>query len=106
MKSKDPQKVVLSKYEAGDQPKKIFCDLNKVLSLRTIERWYKLIREIGSINLTSPPGPSRTIRTEATIQKTKKRIGRQKLTSARKLALELNISRTSIRRVRKDGWHL
>ena len=75
MKSKDLQKVVLSKYEAGDQPRKIFCDLNKVLSLRTVERWCKSIRETGSINLTSPPGPSRTIRTKATIQKIKKNTG-------------------------------
>lgn len=28
MKSKDLQNIVLSKYNSGDHPQKIFCDLN------------------------------------------------------------------------------
>ena len=39
MKSKDHQKVVLSKYEKGDTPKQIYHHLNGGLGLRTIERW-------------------------------------------------------------------
>ena len=38
MKSKDLQKLVLSKYEAGQTPKKIFEDLNGAMSYRTVER--------------------------------------------------------------------
>jgi hypothetical protein len=56
MKSKDLQKLVLSKYENGDGPTKIFRDLNGAMSLCTIERWCKMIREDGSINLSSPSG--------------------------------------------------
>ena len=38
MKSKDLQKLVLSKYEEGDGTTKIFQDLNGTISLPTIER--------------------------------------------------------------------
>ena len=37
MKSKDMQKVVVSKYEKGDGTTKIFQDLTGTLSLSTIE---------------------------------------------------------------------
>ena len=45
MKSKDVQKVVLSKYEKGDGTTKVFQDLNGTISLSTIERWCRRIRE-------------------------------------------------------------
>jgi hypothetical protein len=38
MKSKDLQKIVLSKYQNGDGPIKIFRDLNGGLCLETINR--------------------------------------------------------------------
>ena len=38
MKSKDFQKLVLSKYETGQTPKKIFQDLNGAVSYRTVKR--------------------------------------------------------------------
>ena len=38
MKSKDLQKLVLSKYEEGQTPKKIFEDLNDAVSYRTVKR--------------------------------------------------------------------
>ena len=38
MKSKDLQKVVLSKYQNGDNPTKIYRDLNGGIGLRTIKR--------------------------------------------------------------------
>ena len=38
MKSKDHQELVLSKYEAGQTPKKIFEDLNGVLSYPTVKQ--------------------------------------------------------------------
>ena len=52
MKSKDVQKVVLSKYEKGDGTTKMFQDLNTTLSFSTIEQWCKRIRESDSINLS------------------------------------------------------
>jgi transposase len=106
MKSKDLQKLVLSKYENGDGPTKIFRDLNGAISLATIERWCKSIRESGSIDLSRSSGRSRTIRTKATIQKVKRRLNRQKGVSTRKLASDLGISRTSVQRVLKDDLQL
>ena len=55
MKSKDLQKLVLSKYEKGDTTAKIFDDLSGSVSLRTIQRWCKMISQHGSIDLSHPP---------------------------------------------------
>ena len=38
MKSKDLQKFILSKYEAGQAPKKIFEDFNGAVSYPTVKR--------------------------------------------------------------------
>ena len=97
MKSKDLQKLVLSKYENGEGPSKIFRHLNGVLCLRTVKRWCKMIRETGSIELSTSPGRSPTIRTKESIKKVKHRLNRKKKVTSRKLAVELNISRTSVR---------
>ena len=56
MKSKDLQKVGLSKYQNGDTTTKIHRHLNGGIGLRTIERWCQMIRQSGSIKLSSPPG--------------------------------------------------
>ncbi|CAM4965267.1 unnamed protein product [Rotaria socialis] len=106
MKSKDIQKLVLSKYENGDGLTKIFRDLNGTLSLATIERWCKSIRDTGCINLSKPPGHPRTIRTNANIQKVKHRLERRRTVSSRKLSRELGISRMSVRRVLKNDLGL
>ncbi|CAF1460083.1 unnamed protein product, partial [Rotaria sordida] len=47
-----------------------------------------MVDETGSINLSLPPGPSRTARTNAAINKTKQKLQQNKV-STRKLALEL-----------------
>ena len=62
MKSKDIQRLVLSKYEIGDGPTKIFRDLNGAISLPTIERWCKSIHDTGFTNLSCSSGRPRTIR--------------------------------------------
>ena len=92
MESKDFQNLVLAKYQNGDGPTKIFRDLNSSVSLRTTERWCKAVRETGSINLSSPPGRQRTIRTKGTIEKIKHRLERRKPVSSRKIARQLGIS--------------
>ena len=56
MKSKDLQKLVLSKYEEEQIPRKIFDDLNGAVSYRTVKRWCKMIRETGAIDLSKPSG--------------------------------------------------
>lgn len=102
MKSKDLQKLVLSKYEKGEGPSEIFRHLNGALCLRTVKRWCKMIRETGSIDLSTSPGRPRTARTKASIRKVKDRLCRKRNVTSRKLAVELNISRTSVRRILKN----
>ena len=106
MKSKDLQKLVLSKYDNGDGPTKISQDLNGTISLSTIKRWCRSIRNNGSVVLSKSPGRPRTIRTKGAIQKVKSRLSRRKSVSSRKLARELGISRTSVQRVLKYDLHL
>ena len=99
MKSKDLQKLVLSKYEAGQTPKKIFEDLNGAASYRTVKRWRKMIRKTGAIDLSKPSGCHRTVRTKAAIQKIKRKSKGGKRISCRKLALEINMSFSSAYRI-------
>jgi transposase len=106
MKSKDLKKLVLSKYQNGDRPTKIFRNLNGALSVPTIEQWCKSIRDTGCINLLRPLGRPRTIRAKAAIRKVKHRLERRKPVSSRKLAYELGISRTSVRRILKNDLKL
>ncbi len=92
MKSKDLQKLVLSKYEKGEGPSEIFRHLNGALCLRTVKRWCKMIRETGPIELSTSPGRLRTIRTKESIGKVKNRLYRKKKVTSRKLAVDLNVS--------------
>lgn len=101
MKSKDLQKVVALKHQNGDYPTKVFRDLNGVISLATIKRWYKMIEETGSIDLSLPPGPPRTARTDVNIKKVKQKLQRQKL-STTKVARKLGVSQSSAHRILRD----
>ena len=102
MKSEDLQKLVLSKNENGDSPPKIFQDLNGLVSLRTIQRWCKLITDTGGITLSHSSGRPRIIRTKGMIRKVKNRLKRKKKVSIRKLAVELDISNGSVQRILKE----
>ena len=106
MKSKALQKLVLSKYQNGDGPSKIFADIKGVIGFRTINRWCQMIRETGSIELKCPSGGPRSVRTNANIQKIRSRLKRKKRISSRKLANELNISRTSVQRILQKELNL
>ncbi|CAF3476932.1 unnamed protein product [Rotaria socialis] len=61
-----------------------------------------MIRENGSIKLSTSPGRARTIRTEEPIKKVKNHLNRKEKVTSRKLAAVLNISRTSVHRRLKD----
>ena len=78
MKSKDLQKLVLSKYECGASTTKIFYDLCGTISRKTIYNWCKTIRETGSIEMTTSPGCLRTIRTKNMMQKLNTHLKRKK----------------------------
>ena len=99
MKSKDLQKLVRSKYDNGEEATKLFRHLNGAIRLSTIKRWCRRICEVGTIDLVNPRGCSRIIRTKAAIQKIKRRLNRRKPLFSRKLARELGISRSSVRRI-------
>lgn len=101
MKSEDLQKLVALKHQNDDHPTKVFRDLNRIISLATIKRWYKMVDETGSINLSVSSGRPRTARTQAAINKAKRKL-QQKKVSTRKLALELDISRRSAQRILRD----
>ena len=79
--------------------------LTVTVSLRTIERWRKTVRDTGSINLSSPLGRQRTIRIKGNIQKIKHRLDRRKSLSTRKTDRQLSISRISIRKILKNDLH-
>jgi len=106
MKSKDLQKVIFRKYEDGDSPTKIFRDLNGSLSLDTIKRWFKMIRDTGSIQLSTPPGRPRISRTSKVIQKIKHKLDQKKLISVRSLAKKYGISKSSAHRILKEDLEL
>ena len=106
MKSKDLQKLVLSKYDNGDGTTKIFRHFNGAISLSTIEQCCRRIREFSTIDLVNPRGCSTTIRTKAAIQKIKRRLNRRKPLFSGKLAREFGISRSSIQRILKNDLEL
>ena len=57
--------------------------------------------ETGFINLKTPPGPPRRIRTEEAIKKVKQKLQQSKV-SSRKLALKLCMSRRSAEQILQD----
>ena len=64
-----------------------------------------MLKKTGSINLSLPPGRTRTIRTKASIAKVKRRVKGKRPSSTRKLAAQLKISRTSVQRMLKEDLH-
>ena len=92
MKSKDLQKLVLSKYETGQTPKKIFEDLNGAVSYPTVDRWCKMIQETGARDLSKPSGCHTTVREKVVIQNIKRKSKGGKRISCTKLALEMDMS--------------
>ena len=63
MKSKHIQGIILSKHRDGDTSTKVFRDLNGGVGLTTIKNWCQMIRQFGSIKLSSLSGRSRIVRT-------------------------------------------
>ena len=103
MKSKDLQKLVLSKYEAEQTPKKVFEDLNDAMSYPSVKRWCKMIRETGAVDSSKPSACYRTVHTKAPVQKIKRKPKGGKRISCRKLVLEMDMSFSSAyRTLRKE----
>ena len=106
MKSKDMQKLVLSKYDNGEGPSKIFQHLNGTVSPVTIKCWCKMVGEIGTTQLSKSPGRLRTVRTNKSIRKVKTRLNRKRKVLIRKLVHEFDISYGSVRRILKNDLKL
>jgi transposase len=108
MKSKDLQKVVSRKYEDSDGPTKIFRDLNGSLGLNTIKRWCEMIRNTGSIQLSTSLGAPRFARASKTIEKVKHMLDQKKMVLARRSAKEYGISKSSAHRILTEdlGLHV
>ena len=62
MKSKDPQNIVLSKYQKGDTATEIRCPLNSEISLATNKSWCQMICQSGSIQLLGARAAPQMIR--------------------------------------------
>jgi transposase len=101
MKSEDLQKLLAAKHENGEFSMKVFRDLNGVISLATIKRWYKMIDKTGSINLSFSSGCPCTARTNVNSNKVKQKLQRKKVSTG-KLALELGISSKSAHRILRN----
>ena len=74
MKSEDLHQVVVLRHQNDDNPRKVFSDLRGVIDLTTIRRWYKMIDETGSINLSVSSNRPRIARTNANIKKVKQEL--------------------------------
>ena len=70
----------------------------RVLSLQIIKLWIKMVRNTGSINLSSPFGSPRRTVTKTSISKTNHR-QHPKPISIRRLAAGMNVSKSSIRQI-------
>ena len=106
MKSKDIQNLTLRLHQEGLNGNEIYKHLRGTVSRATIYCWIKSINGCGIIDLISPVGRPRVIRTISLIQKVKQRLSRKKRVSTRILAKEMNVSRTTMRRVLKGDLAL
>ena len=102
MQSKDLPNIVLSKYQNGVTPTKIYHDLSSAIGLRTVKWWYEMIGQTGTISLSSPPGCLRLVTTKANIKKVKDHLRRKSRVSTRKIATELDILRINVRQILKN----
>ena len=100
MKSKDLQKIVLSKHEAGQT---LFDDFNSVVGYATVKRRCKMIGETGAIDLSKSSACHGTVHTKAPIQKIKRKPKGGKRISCRKLALKMNMSFSSACGILRKG---
>ena len=101
MKSKELQKLLLSKYETGSISKKLFEVLNNAVSHRTLQRHCKTIRKTGAIDLSKLYTCHRTVRMKTAIQKITRKSKGGKRISCRNLALEMNMPFSSAYRILK-----
>ena len=106
MNSEDLRKVVFRKYEDGDGVCKIFRDLNGSFGFNTIKRLCKMIRDAGSIQLSTSSGAPRLARTSKTIEKVKHKLDRKEMITTLRLAKNYGISKSSAHRMLTEDLEL
>ena len=107
MKSKDLQNWYFQGTKKLKGSSEIFRHLNGALCLRTVKRRWKMILKTDSVKL-SVLSDCRLpiIRTKKWIKKVKDCLNRKKKVTSRKLAVQLNVSRTSLRRILQNDLPL
>ena len=95
MKSKDIQKLVLRLYREGLNENQVYKHVRGIVLRATIYSLIKSINTSNTIDLKSPIGHSRIIRTKSLIPKVRQRLSRKKRVSSQILAKEMNISHTT-----------
>ena len=106
MKSKDFQKLVLSKYSKSKEPTKIFRNLNGFVSFHIIELLCKSVRETCCIDLSKSAGRPRRIRMKVAIRKVKTRWQKRQCVASPIIVRQLAVSRASIQRILRHNLRL
>ncbi|CAF3055625.1 unnamed protein product [Rotaria sp. Silwood2] len=106
MKSEDVRKVAVLMIDDGMSPREIAKQLRKVVSDCTVRRWQHLYKTTGTIDLKTPAGELRIIRTKNPIQKVKRRFTYKSRRSARQLAKSLRVFRRTMSRIIHEDLHL
>lgn len=97
------RQLVLNLHKKGLRQVDIFRKLQTDnINLRFIQRTIKRYKEHGTVDVKRKPGKKRSVRTKDLVKKVRKKILRNNKRSARILAREHNISRSSMRRVLKE----
>lgn len=95
--------LIIQKHLAGKKNRTIFRELREcVNNMRIIQRTIKAHYESQPLKNIKKPAPRRTVRTPELIRKVKERLRRKPSQSARKLARNLQVSETSLRRVIRE----
>lgn len=99
--------LVIDMHKRGLKNIEIFRKLQNInIGLKFIQRTIKRFKELGTVDIQKKIGRKRSVRTENLISCVREKIRRNCRRSARKLAQEHNISRTSMRRVLKDDLRM
>ena len=103
MTSEDVRKIVLRLHDQSVSSRKIMEHLGGEISKTTINRWIKMFKESGEINLKYSLGRKRSKRTKRLITQVKAHLLQGKVKkSTRKLAKVYNVSITTMQRLIKD----
>jgi AraC-like DNA-binding protein len=95
--------LIIDLHKRGFRNIDIFRKLQNInICKKLIDRTIKRFKELGTVDIQKKTGRKRSVRTKNLIRNVKDKIRRNRGRSARKLAQEHNVSRSTMRRVLKD----